>query len=345
MVIGNKWAGKLYGTNTGNLYVTLEGDDDALRGRIHLNDPVFGLVVYAVNGTSDGQGLSLQGEPEKPIEGVELGKLEAKALLNSRGELEGEWTTSIGSAGTFVLFPHDRISEQEEEGDARQEQLHTARHNFGAVAVDREQITALAEEVQGDFKQTQVVVTVLAGTEKSRLLDDFKNASFKDERATVFKIFARERQTSGIDRIVVIEFGPEVNFAMTQGADEAWVLGMLEKLKKSVESLERKYATSFKKFGFGINQLLFVGAIVYLPSLTSLGVRTALMVGVLGIIGFVTWVHRRYLPFAALFLGNKPKGFVAKSFPSAMSWIIAVTSAVAATLLATYLQGLLPIDQ
>lgn len=344
MVIGNKWAGKLYGTNTGNLYVTLEGDDDALQGRIHLNDSVFGLVVYAINGTFDGQGLSLQGEPEKSIEGVELGKLKATALLNSRGELEGEWTTSIGSAGTFELFPHDRISEQEE-GGARQEQLHTARHNFGAVAVDRDQITALAEEVQSDFKHTQVVVTVLAGTEKSRLLDDFKNATFKDERATVFKIFARERQTSGIDRIVVIEFGPEVNFAMTQGADEAWVLGMLEKLKHSVEPLERKYATSFKKFGFGINQLLFVGAIVYLPSLTSLGGRVVLMVGVLAIIGFVTWVHRRYLPFAALFLGNKPKGFFAKSLPSALSWIIAVTSAVAATLLATYLQGLLPISQ
>ena len=132
---------------------------------------------------------------------------------------------------------------------------------------------------------------------------------------------------------------------MTQGADEAWVLGMLEKLKKSVESLERKYATSFKKFGFGINQLLFVGAIVYLPSLTSLGVRTALMVGVLLIIGFVTWVHQRYLPFAALFLGNRPNGFFAKSFPIALSWIIAATSAVAATLLATYLQGLLPIGQ
>ena len=26
MAIGNKWAGKLYGTNTGNLYATLESD-------------------------------------------------------------------------------------------------------------------------------------------------------------------------------------------------------------------------------------------------------------------------------------------------------------------------------
>lgn len=270
--------------------------------------------------------------------------MEAEALFNSRGELEGEWTTSIGSAGTFILFPHDRIGEQEEKAGVRQEQLHTARHNFGAVAVDREEIIALAEEVQGDFRQTQVVVTVVAGTEKSRSLDDFKNTTFKDERATIFKIFARERQTRGIDRIVVIEFGPVVNFVMTQGADEAWVLGALEKLKNSVGHLERRYATSFKKFGFGINQLLLVGAIVYLPSLPTLGFRATLMAGVLAIVAFMDWAHARYLPFAALFLGNKPKGVIAKSFPSALSWIIAVTSAVAATLLATYLQGLLPIS-
>lgn len=343
MVIGNKWAGKLYGTNTGNVYATLEGNDTDLTGRIHLNDLEYGLVVYAVTGAFDGQRLSLEGEPEKPLADVELGKLEAQAVLNPRGELEGEWTTSIGSAGTFVLFSHDRIGGVDEESGVKQEQLHTARHNFGAVAIDRQQITDLAMEVQSDFKQTRVVITVLAGTEKTRLLDDFKSATFKDERATIFKIFARERQPSGIDRIVVIEFGPEVNFAMTQCADEAWALGMLEKLKNSIGPLERKYATSFRRFGFGINQLLFVGAIVYLPSLTELPFRVALMVGILGIIGFVTWVHRRFLPFAALFLGSKPKGIIAKSFPSALSWFIAVSAAVVATFLARFLEGLIPI--
>ena len=344
MAIGNRWAGKLYGTNTGNLYVTLEGDDDALRGKIHLNDPMFGLVVYEINGVFDGRELSLIGQPKERVEGVELGELQVKALFNSLGELEGDWRTSIGSAGTFVLFPHDHINGQGEEGSARQEQLHTARHNFGAVAVDREQITAIAEEVQSHFKQTQVIVTVLTGTEKSSLLNDFKNATFTDEHAILFRVYSRERQASGIDRIVIVEFGPEVNFVMTQGADEAWVLGVREKLRNSIEPFERKYATSYKKFGFGFNQLLFVGAIVYLPSLTSLSFRAALMIGILVIIGFVTWVHRHYLPFATLFLGRNQKGFLARSSPIALSWIVAVTSAVAATLLATYLQGLLPIN-
>ena len=77
MAIGNKWAGKLYGTNTGNIYATLEGHDTDLTGRIHLNDPEYGLVVFAVTGAFDGQRLSLEGEPEKPLADAELGKPKA----------------------------------------------------------------------------------------------------------------------------------------------------------------------------------------------------------------------------------------------------------------------------
>lgn len=102
------------------------------------------------------------------------------------------------------------------------------------------------------------------------------------------------------------------------------------------------YATSFQKFGFGINQLLFLGAVVYLPSLPSLGARAALMVGILMITWAVTWSHGRYLPLAALYLSVKPKGFWTRVLPSAASWVIAVTSAVAAALLAHYLQGFIP---
>ncbi|KKL99981.1 hypothetical protein LCGC14_1808960, partial [marine sediment metagenome] len=53
MAICKKWAGKVYGTNTGNLYATFEGHSDALTGKIHLNDPVFGLAVYGISQRKD----------------------------------------------------------------------------------------------------------------------------------------------------------------------------------------------------------------------------------------------------------------------------------------------------
>jgi hypothetical protein len=67
------------------------------------------------------------------------------------------------------------------------------------------------------------------------------------------KIFCREPDAANIDRSITVEFGPQVNYAMAQGANEAWALGELEKLKRDIKRYERMYAT--KLIGIGINQL------------------------------------------------------------------------------------------
>ena len=343
MALGRLWAGRAYGTNAGNVFVKLAGDDTALNGTLHLNEPGVGLVVYSVHGAFDGHQLTLTGEPQTQIEGFSFGQLTATAKLSTRGELTGEWSTNIGSAGTFILFPHDQAQALEAAPGKLPDQLHTARHHFGAVEVDREQITAIADEIQRDFKNAQVVVTVVAGTEQSRFLSDFKTIDFSADRATVIKLFVQEPEGGGVNRVAQVEFGPQINTVMTQGSDEAWVLGMLEKLKRSIRPFERTYTTNFKRLGFGINQLLLVGAIVFLPSLGNLRDRAILMAGVLVLVFGVNWLHNHYLPFAAIYLGQKPKGMLARLAPSAISWLIAATASLAAALLAAYLQGWLAV--
>ncbi|MFC4170860.1 hypothetical protein ACFOYU_02135 [Microvirga sp. GCM10011540] len=340
MALGHLWAGSAFGTNTGNLFVRLEGEDAALTGTLHLNDRASGVVVYAIEGAFDGSVLFLSGVPQTHIEGFEFGRLTARAILNTKGELTGEWQTDIGSAGTFVLFPHDQAQSADVGSPERlPDQLHTARYSFGAIEIDREQIIAIADEIQRDFKKAQVVVTVASDTEQSRFLADFRNSTFRSNQASVIKLFIQEPEASGLNRVVTVEFGPHVNTVMTQGGDEAWVLGMLEKLKRSVSRFERTYATNIKKLGFGINQLLLVGAIVFLPSLGSLQDRAILMAAVLALIAAVNWLHSRYIPFAAIYLGTKPTGLLAHIAPTVVSWLISATAGIVATLLAAYLQG------
>ncbi len=341
MALGKLWAGRVYGTNTGNVFVKLEGEDSALTGTLHLNEPGIGLFVYAISGEFDGEALTFHGDPQAELEGVKQGKLDASASLNARGELSGEWETSIGAAGTFLLFPHDATNGAEAGAGMMPDQLHTARYQFGAVEIDRQQITAIADEIQRDFERSQVVVTVISDTEQSRFLADFKIVNFNTDRATGIKLFVQEPEGGGVNRIAQVEFGPQVNFVMTQSGDEAWVLGTLEKLKRSVRPFERAYTTNFKKLGFGFNQLLLVGAVVFLPSLDTLQDRAILMVGVLVLISYVNWLHGKYLPFAAIYLSPKSKGMFAHVAPSAVSWIIAASAGVAATLLGAYLKGLL----
>lgn len=337
MALGHFWAGGVAGTNTGKAFVKFEGEDAALTGSLHFNDTDLGVVVYSLTGSFDGEHLTFTGQPQ--TEGEEYAPLTATATLNAKGQLEGQWETGLGTAGVFVLFPQQQGQVAEPATDAPPEQLHTGRHQFGAIQIDRDQITTLAEDIQREFKNAKVVVTVVAGTEQSRFLPDFKAISLNEDKATILKLFASEPEGTGVNRVIAVEFGPQINSAMTQGADEAWVLGMLERLKRSLKPFERSYATNIKRIGIGFTQVLLLAAIVYLPSLVSLRDRTIFMIGVLAIIFAMNWLHTRYLPMAAIYLRKRPRGLLSRIAPSVLSWLIALTAGAAATLLAGYLQG------
>jgi len=334
--IGHLWAGRAFGTNTGNLFVRLTGEDSALSGTLHLNDPTFGLTVYHVKGEFNGETLSLSGNPENEDEDIEFGTLSAQAKLSEKGEFKGEWATDTGSRGTFVLFPHDQKEFDVSSSSKSPEQLHTARHNFGAIALDKEQIISLATVMQAEFPNSQVVVTLAAGTEQTRLLNDFRGVTHAENRAESLKLFVQEAEPNGINRVAIVEFGPQYNLAMAQGSDEAWTLGMLEKLKRYIQPLERTYTTHFKRFGFGVNQFLIFGAIVYLPSLQALSDRFILMLGVLFITFIVNWLHQKFLPYAAIYLTLRSKSLITDNL---ISWTIAFTSAFFSALLVALLEG------
>jgi hypothetical protein len=46
--IGTLWAGKIYGTNTGNVFVELNPTDGKFSGTLRLSDDRFGLSAYSL---------------------------------------------------------------------------------------------------------------------------------------------------------------------------------------------------------------------------------------------------------------------------------------------------------
>lgn len=339
MALTKRWAGRVWGTNVGNVFVTLDGDDAVLTGTLRINEQGVGIATYAVQGSFEAPTLTLAGNPESQIDGVEFGQLKVTGAMNAKGEIHGDWQTTIGSAGTFVLFPH--TGGEPPTDVQRAEQFHTARHNFGAIEIDREQITEIGESIRRDFPS--VIVTVVAGTEQARYLEDFRQLQFSADRVEIIKIFAQKPDGLGLNQVVSIEFGPLVNTAMTQGANEAWVLGQLETLKRDLRRYERTYVTSFRRWGIGINQLMLLAAIVFLPSLGGLKDRAILMAVVLALIFAVNWLHARYVPYAAIHLRPKEQGLLGKAWPRVASWGIGIVAAVIGSLTAVYLQGALKI--
>lgn len=338
MPVVKLWAGKAYGTNTGNLFAKLEGEDHALKGTLHHNDPDAGIFVYDVTGAFDGSTLALVGKPQKPGEGMPT-KVEAVARLQSNGSLEGQWQTDIGSAGTFILLPHER-SPLPSPDMPIPDQMHTARHNFGPLEVDRDQLIALGDEMQRGFSKGRVTVAFGSGTETVVYLDNFKRLSIGADRTELVRLAVREPDGSGIDRSITIEFGQSVNWVQCQGISEAWTLGEREKLKREIGRLERAYITRVVS-GVGINQFMAVCTIIFLPSLDSFKDRAILMTAVIALAWSVIWLHNRYLPHAAIYLSKRKEGWLARVLPSVFSWVIGIAASVIAGLLGAYLKGVL----
>ena len=136
-----------------------------------------------------------------------------------------------------------------------------------------------------------------------------------------------------------VEFGQFENWIMTQGMNEAWVRGKKEMLTLQLQKFERLYPTNFKILNFGVTDLLLIGSITYLPSLENIRERIILMAGVIALIASINYVNKKYLPFAVIYLGKKPKGIVSRLAPSLISWFIAVSAGITVLVLGAYLQG------
>ena len=48
------WAGRVYGTNTGNIFIEFTETDPKIAGIVRFRDEALGVVMYSVTGTLDG---------------------------------------------------------------------------------------------------------------------------------------------------------------------------------------------------------------------------------------------------------------------------------------------------
>jgi hypothetical protein len=147
--IGKLWAGKVYGTNTGNLFAEFNSLDGKINGVLRVSDDRFGVSA----GTFDGTSINFNGTPSQAPEGVETGRLLVQGALTPEGQLRGQWSSTIGTGGTFVLLPHDIAAKQEPLPGQPPERMHSVSRTVGAIRLYAEDVRELIAFVARDFTQ------------------------------------------------------------------------------------------------------------------------------------------------------------------------------------------------
>lgn len=330
------WAGRIFGTNTGKVFLKVGGEPQALSGTLLLADDDHGSARLNVTGSFQDGILRLHGVPAGAEEGVQLGNVEAVARLQANGQMLGQWESDINTGGTFQLFPH--TNSIEEAPPAGPEQLYTVSRDLGALQLYRDDVVELIRLLERDLRPSRVIVTHLdRGAEISRYATDFEAGLQRHERLDWIKLTVQAAHPSGINRVATVDLGQAFNRVTTQGADESWVLGEAEALASHLRKREKKLSTKLGKYRVSLNQLIAVAALVAMPDL-KIFPRAIFVVVVLGLLIAAEKLQRSLIPNLSVQLSAPRPNWLAQSWPSILSWLISMTAGVAASIVYGLLQ-------
>ncbi|EJG0781700.1 hypothetical protein C4G25_RS23060 [Vibrio parahaemolyticus] len=327
--LANRWAGRIYGTNTGNVFLEVSQDKSNLSGKLRIMDTIYGISMYDCVGTFD-DSFRLECTPiSEPEEGVVMGDVVVVGKLTQSGNIKGDWSSTIGTAGTFELYPHDTISDNPSNNP---EQVYNKSVHVGSIRLFKDDLEELINFIRKDFKTGKVVVIYkLHGSELTKYADDFLSEKVNADQLNYFKLVIQEPEAYGINRVVVIELNElGTSEIRVSGINESWVLGKSASLEQVVIAKQNRLVTTYRKYGLNLNAVIFGLMLVAIPEIPELENRAIFVIVMFALLNGLLYLHTKFIPNTAIYLEQSKPTVVQRLWPTVLSWFIAATSSFAA---------------
>lgn len=339
--IARNWNGNIFGTNTGKVALSLDGDNAALTGIIRVADDQHGLSIFKVTGAfADGK-IALKGtvDPATQQPGVQYGEITVEGALTPQGRVDGKWSSTLGTGGTFQLYPHDLPALPA--GAPELDQLHTVVRTLGAVRLYSDSAKGLLNQVARDFNIGRPVVTYVArGSERTIYADEFVQIIDTLPELHFLKIGIQEHEQNGINRVVNVELTSNgENLIRVQSVQDSWAVGKAETLSGFLRDYQHGLATQFRKFGLSLNVAISIVALAALPGLSGFWRRLAFAGSVVGLQGLVTFLHKKFVPNFVLSAAKENPSFWSRAWPGVVSWLLAIVGTVIGAIIYGLLKG------
>ena len=326
------WTGYLFGTNTGKIFLELDHDENTkiVKGEARFNDDVTGIVIYDFTGSFD-DALIIKCVPriEKDTT-VRYGDIEVTGTLKPNDIFMGTWESTIGTAGTFELYPHEQeVTDKELQArDLTPTEIHKRVIQVGAVRLFKKDIHELVNNAIKDFDEPGKAIInyiKLGDTKVTKYVDDFIKENFSGD-LKFFSLFNSDKfQKGGEKRSVAIDLNEFGNSEIrVSGFDEWWVHGKADVLEKFLKNYQRGLITTYRRHGLVLNQLLFFGMLVSLPEISRLIARIGFVVFVIILLTGLVQVHRKFIPNTLIFMVDREVTWFNKYRSSIASFVLTV---------------------
>lgn len=347
--LSGDWIGNAYGTNSGNILATLLDDGKKLTGTLKLQDSLYGLCEWSIDGPC-GDPIQLNLTPLSTPTKVHVAPGSITAKLMPDGSIEGRWNTLIGTAGFFRIIrttlgtmPSLAVGS----GVQRVNQVYNRTINVGAVHIDLANLRSFFSVVSEGFAQGQLVVTYKYGSDNRVTLAEYfiANPPKLGKPLTNLTISIQEPEPSNtaFNRNINIDLLPEGKSTIrTSGIDVNWVNGKAQTIKDAISTFEDKLLTFYKTRGMDINSIMFVLLLAFAPEVHGLMNRLSFVVFVFLILIALKLLHSKVYPNTTIYLSEPLPGILIRSVPSIISFFASIASAVLAMLLFKWYSGVTP---
>jgi hypothetical protein len=261
---------------------------------------------------------------------MELGIVTVVASISQDGLLTGDWSSKIGTAGTFNLFPHN-LDDSQSKNDIP-EQIFNKTIPIGSLRLFKEDIVNLINFMRKDFTEGRVIVTYSQrGSELTKFADDFINSSDDLNELNYFKAVVQEPEAHGINRVVVVElFVSGTSEIRVSGINESWVLGKAESISQTLKPKQNYFVTTYKKYGLNLNVLIFFSMLVFIPEIVTIENRAIFVSVVFLLLNILLFVHTKIIPNTLIYMQENKPNFFHRAWPTLLSWLVAASSSVTA---------------
>lgn len=274
MPLGHGWAGRIFGTNTGNVSAKLEGTDDAITGVVRIADADHGVAVYEIKGTFAEGKLSAVGHPKEVAQGTSLGDLTIVGVIDGKGELHGNWETTLGTGGPFVLYPHDigdgvTTSTSVEPGPGANEppQIIQRTQKLPKFTIFRDELQDLIKVMRDIYPQSgePAIRAPVFGTDINRLASAFWAMTLPME-VEYIHISLSEGVAFAPRTITVSLTQTGCSFSVS-GSSEIWVNGVFDKLDRMLAKRRGWWRRFFEQHALNLNGFVLLAAVTLAPDL------------------------------------------------------------------------------
>ncbi len=329
--LATKWAGRLYGTNTGNLFLELTQEGEAVRGVVRFLDNLYGLALYEFTGTYDGT-LKLDCKPLKSSIAESLGDVIVEATLTPEGNLRGVWRSTLGTAGTIDAYPHDTSPTNQDSTKSENipEQFYNKNIQIGSVRLFSDDIKKIITFIKQDYTIGRAIVTYnVRGSQATKYASDFTRDIESLGEINYLKITIQETEVHGINKIIVLELVEHgVSEVRVSGINEAWVIGKAESIAQEIKPRQNILVTTYRKYGLNLNGVIFFAMLVAIPGILEWKDRAIFAATVFILLNLLLHIHGKYIPNTKIYLSQKRPSFFKRALPSILSWVIAASSSL-----------------